>query len=481
MSAVGRANGGMTGNEKDPRRRVERQAVVAEASLHAGRTSAGMRYLRWAAADSLQVGLFATLALSPLLPADWTWLLLLRMSPVPLMAAVIYNVIRRSFMDNVFALETPGSPMRRSLAATCITFLAIGAFSTPWLEDARPHLRWLLVCATPSMLLSAGIGAMLGRWWSAPRTGLARVAVIGEPNHAGRVMAALRGGRWTGWSGTLQLDDTVPSDILRMHHELAEGRVDVVIIAAAGSAERVRNLIYELQDATERLCLALDVPHQIHGVDSVWLVNLWRSPHDSVAGAMKRVIDLAGSLIGLLFLAPLLLVVALLIKLESPGPVLFRQWRFGVRSQPFNIMKFRTMRDDLSDPSGANRTLAVDPRVTRVGRVLRRTSIDELPQLWNVLLGQMSLVGPRAQAMRMTVEGQLMYHAMEDYRARHRVLPGITGWAQINGSRGEVDTLAKAVRRTELDRWYIEHWSLGLDIWILLRTVLGGFITFRAD
>ena len=134
------------------------------------------------------------------------------------------------------------------------------------------------------------------------------------------------------------------------------------------------------------------------------------------------------------------------------------------------IYKFRTMRTDMGDPTGAVRTLARDSRVTSVGRVLRRLSLDELPQFINVARGEMSLVGPRPHPTHMKVEGNYYFEAVVAYRARHRVLPGITGWAQINGSRGEIDTLEKARRRIELDLWYIANWSPVLDLWIILRT-----------
>jgi lipopolysaccharide/colanic/teichoic acid biosynthesis glycosyltransferase len=136
---------------------------------------------------------------------------------------------------------------------------------------------------------------------------------------------------------------------------------------------------------------------------------------------------------------------------------------------------------DRGDPSGEQRTIARDPRVTRIGRFLRRTSIDEMPQLINVLRGEMSLVGPRPHATHMRVDGLYYHDAVAGYRFRHRVKPGLTGWAQVNGWRGEVDTMEKAHRRLELDLWYIQRCSLALDTWIVLRTAFGGFASPRAD
>jgi exopolysaccharide biosynthesis polyprenyl glycosylphosphotransferase len=211
------------------------------------------------------------------------------------------------------------------------------------------------------------------------------------------------------------------------------------------------------------------------------LVDLVVRPQAGWRAAAKRASDVTGAFIALLLLAPVMLAAALAIRVETPGPVLFRQWRFGAGSRPIQVLKFRTMRADLCDVTGAARTTRQDHRVTRVGRFLRRTSIDELPQLLNVLRGDMSLVGPRPHPLHMRVGSVYYFEAVEWYRARHRVRPGITGWAQVNGSRGEVDTLEKARRRVELDLWYLANWSLSLDLLVILRTVFGGFRSPSAD
>lgn len=173
----------------------------------------------------------------------------------------------------------------------------------------------------------------------------------------------------------------------------------------------------------------------------------------------------------LLLFAPTMVLIALLIKLESRGPVLFRQERFGFNNKPIAVLKFRTMYADLGDVSGAHRTLRDDRRVTRVGRLLRRLSLDELPQLINVLKGDMSLVGPRPHPIAMRAGDRLYGEAIRDYVNRHRVKPGITGWAQVNGFRGEVDSVEKARARLECDLFYIDHWSLWLDLKTLILTV----------
>jgi Undecaprenyl-phosphate glucose phosphotransferase len=208
-------------------------------------------------------------------------------------------------------------------------------------------------------------------------------------------------------------------------------------------------------------------------------IELDYRPLTPLQARVKRLEDviLAGLLT--LFLLPLMLLVSLAIKIDDPGPALFRQLRTGFHNRAFKVWKFRTMYVTASDPHAVRQTSRDDSRVTRVGRFLRRTSLDELPQLFNVLAGDMSIVGPRPHALGMTAAGFRLHEASADYAARHRLKPGITGWAQVNGSRGEVDSVEKLQRRVSLDCDYIERWSLGLDLWIILRTA--AMMLFDAD
>jgi exopolysaccharide biosynthesis polyprenyl glycosylphosphotransferase len=182
----------------------------------------------------------------------------------------------------------------------------------------------------------------------------------------------------------------------------------------------------------------------------------------------SRVLDIAGAAMGLLVLAPLLVFIALLIRLDTPGPVLFRQTRKGLNGQVFRIYKFRTMRV-LEDGAVVRQATRGDARVTRIGRILRSTSLDELPQLLNVLSGEMALVGPRPHAL---AHDEFYSREISGYDQRFRVKPGITGWAQVNGARGETPTLDHMRRRIELDLWYVQHKSIALDLTILARTVV---------
>jgi putative colanic acid biosysnthesis UDP-glucose lipid carrier transferase len=196
-------------------------------------------------------------------------------------------------------------------------------------------------------------------------------------------------------------------------------------------------------------------------------IELQREPIGLLERTVKRAIDIAVAGAALFVLSPLMLVVALMIKLDSPGPLLFIQSRCGFNGKLFRILKFRTMRV-LEDGDVVTQAVRNDRRVTRVGRILRRTSIDELPQLFNVLNGDMSLVGPRPHAL---AHDTYYDHHINDYAMRQHVKPGLTGWAQINGHRGLTPTIESMARRVEHDLWYIDNWSIWLDLKILVLTV----------
>jgi putative colanic acid biosysnthesis UDP-glucose lipid carrier transferase len=197
------------------------------------------------------------------------------------------------------------------------------------------------------------------------------------------------------------------------------------------------------------------------------VLRVAETPLFGVDGLYKHVFDFLAALAGLILLSPLMLLTAAAVRLDSPGPVIYRQRRYGLNGQEFCVYKFRTMR--ISDPD--DRIVQVsreDPRVTRIGRFLRRTSLDELPQLWNVLRGDMSLVGPRPHAVQ---HNEFYRKAVKHYMLRHKVKPGLTGWAQINGLRGRTDELANMEARVRYDLDYIRRWSPWFDIKIMLKTL----------
>jgi exopolysaccharide biosynthesis polyprenyl glycosylphosphotransferase len=188
------------------------------------------------------------------------------------------------------------------------------------------------------------------------------------------------------------------------------------------------------------------------------------------AQILKSVFDRTIALLALLLLSPVMALVALAIRLDSRGPVLFRQKRLGFNNELIDVWKFRSMYTDRTDANASRLVTRDDPRVTPVGRFIRRTSLDELPQLINVLLGTLSLVGPRPHALHAKAADRLYHEVVDGYFARHKVKPGITGLAQIRGWRGETDTEEKLRSRVASDLEYIESWSLLLDLYILART-----------
>ncbi len=187
---------------------------------------------------------------------------------------------------------------------------------------------------------------------------------------------------------------------------------------------------------------------------------------------LKGIADRVIALVAIVLLSPVMLLAALAVKLDSPGPLIFRQKRYGFNNELVEVFKFRSMRIDAADATASKLVTRDDPRVTRVGRFLRKSSMDELPQLFNVLKGELSLVGPRPHATRASANGELYERVVDGYFARHRVKPGITGWAQINGWRGETETEEQIQRRVDHDLYYIENWSLTFDLYILARTPL---------
>lgn len=197
-------------------------------------------------------------------------------------------------------------------------------------------------------------------------------------------------------------------------------------------------------------------------------VTLGRKPLSSSELMLKRLEDLVIGGTLLILLSPILLLIGLAIRLDSPGPALFRQDRHGFANGTFKVFKFRTMYQPKSGDAQFKQAVRNDPRVTRLGRFLRRTSIDELPQLLNVVRGEMSLVGPRPHAVALSYQ---FLGDVEAYLARHKMKPGITGWAQIHGLRGETETLEKMSKRVEYDLWYVDHWSILLDFRILVMTL----------
>lgn len=268
-------------------------------------------------------------------------------------------------------------------------------------------------------------------------------------------------------------------DLTQLVADVHSKGIDFVYIALPMQEEkRIVRLIDALADTTASVYLIPDffVFDLLHArwlnLGGLPVVSIFESPFHGVDGWLKQVEDwVLGSLI-LLLISPLLLLIALGVKLTSPGPVIFRQRRYGLNGQIVEVWKFRSM-TVCEDGEHILQARKVDPRVTRFGAFLRRTSLDELPQFINVLQGSMSIVGPRPHAVAHNEQYRRLIHG---YMLRHKVKPGITGWAQINGWRGETDTLDKMEKRIECDLEYIRNWSLWLDFKIILFTLFRGFL-----
>ncbi len=254
-------------------------------------------------------------------------------------------------------------------------------------------------------------------------------------------------------------------------------RVDMVLIALPLTAdERIAELKMQMAVLPADVRIAASASplkfskHTYSYVGSVPMIDITDRPMSDWGILAKSLFDKAVAGVALVLLAPVMATVALAVRLESKGPVLFRQKRYGFNNELIEVLKFRSMYTDRCDAGAAKLVTKDDPRVTRIGRIIRKSSLDELPQLFNVLTGQLSLVGPRPHAVQAAAAGRLYPDVVDGYFVRHKVKPGITGWAQVNGWRGETDTQEKIQKRVEYDLYYIENWSLWLDIQILART-----------
>ena len=268
------------------------------------------------------------------------------------------------------------------------------------------------------------------------------------------------------------------STLAEIHDFVVANKVNEIWITLSISASAqlqelqylLRNSLVDIRWVHDTLGLQM-LSHKTADFLGLPTVDLNRPISDGLRGSIKHVLDKVFAATVLLLLSPLFLAIALAIKVTSPGSVFFKQARLGLNGKPFMVYKFRTMKmhQQHHDVIQATRD---DPRITAVGQLLRRTSVDELPQFINVLLGEMSVVGPRPHALSHNV---LYEEMLELYMARHRVRPGITGWAQIHGLRGEIDSLDKMEKRVQFDLYYIQNWSLLMDVRILLWTTFKGW------
>ena len=272
-------------------------------------------------------------------------------------------------------------------------------------------------------------------------------------------------------------------DLDQLIKDAKNGELDRIYLAMSMSDElKMKQLIKALTDTTCSVILIPDIftfnilQSRTEEVNGVPVVPLFDTPINGINMVLKRLEDIIFSFIIILLISPLLVFIALAVKISSPGPVIFKQIRYGMDGKPIKVWKFRSMTVMENDTSIKQAT-KTDVRVTKVGKILRQTSLDELPQFFNVLTGGMSIVGPRPHAV---AHNEQYRNLIEGYMLRHKVKPGITGWAQINGWRGETDTVDKMQKRVEYDLEYIREWSIWLDLKIIFLTIFKGFINKSA-
>ncbi|WP_274789238.1 undecaprenyl-phosphate glucose phosphotransferase, partial [Klebsiella pneumoniae] len=279
--------------------------------------------------------------------------------------------------------------------------------------------------------------------------------------------------------------DEIPycGDFEKLISDAKDGKIDRVYIALNMKDEAIiKAVVSQLTDTTCSVLLIPDIftfnilQSRTEEINGVPVVPLFDTPLNGINMIFKRLEDIIVSLIILTVISPVLLLIACVVKFTSPGPVIFRQIRYGMDGKPIRVWKFRTMKVMENDDK-VIQAKKDDVRVTRVGKFLRSTSLDELPQFFNVLFGQMSVVGPRPHAV---AHNEQYRSLIQGYMLRHKVKPGITGLAQINGWRGETDTLEKMEKRIEYDLLYIRGWSVWLDLKIIFLTIFKGFVNKSA-
>jgi putative colanic acid biosynthesis UDP-glucose lipid carrier transferase len=398
----------------------------------------------------------------------------------------------------VFAMTFPGSFARENagpgeLALEVITgwlavlgLLALLGWASHTFSAFDPRVLAAWAIATPAALFAAhhALPRLLPRVLSAQ--GIEKKVVIAGANELGRKLAAqigampLLGQRVVGFfddrsPGRIQGVDNNLGGIATLAEYVRTHEVDIIYIALPmASQPRILKLLEGLRDTTASIYFVPDIfvfdliQARVDSIGELPVVAVCETPFYGFNGVLKRISDLILAAAILLAISPLLLAIALGVKLSSPGPVLFRQRRYGLDGRRIVVYKFRSM-TVAEDGDVVRQATQNDARVTRFGAFLRRTSLDELPQFINVLQGRMSVVGPRPHAV---AHNEMYRKLIRGYMIRHKVRPGITGLAQVNGYRGETETVDKMKARIEYDLMYLRNWSLLLDLQIILKTVV---------
>lgn len=385
--------------------------------------------------------------------------------------------------QNVVRLTLGWAATLAVLVAAILLLRSGHALSQSWL------MAWFAAGTAGLVLSRTWVGATVRQRLSDGRLSR-RAVIVGANERAIALIAALRAETDTGIEICGVFDDRAetrhPEDVAgvplcgRLDDLVTYARtrrVDDILLTLPATAEtRLLTILEQLSVLPVDIRLDAHVsrlpfrPRAYSYIGRVPFIDLFERPIGDWGVILKSAFDRVVALIALILLAPVLAGVAIAIRLDSRGPILFRQKRYGFNNELVEVFKFRSMHVDMTDASAARLVTKDDPRVTRIGRFIRKTSLDELPQLLNVLQGTLSLVGPRPHAVKAKAANRLYDEVVDGYFGRHKVKPGITGWAQINGWRGETDTEEKITKRVEHDLYYIENWSIFFDIYILYRT-----------
>lgn len=379
------------------------------------------------------------------------------------------------------------------LFGVMVVLSLIGTFMKTTADFSRLWMGyWAILSVLSLFLFRRAVG-----WFQVSQRSISlrprRILIVGQGKFARSVADTLRKNLgsnvhvagFVAVGGSTEEPVALPAPLLGGYRDLAgilnrqNGDLDEIWLADADLGVGSREIIMEIMQRSSlvvrfvpdlsMLALLNHMPTEVAGMT---VIDLNASPLSGYNTVLKGAFDKAFSMIALLITSPLLCFLAVAIKLDSPGPILFRQPRHGWDGNVIQVLKFRTMKHAEDSERHYQQAIRGDPRVTKVGGILRRTSLDELPQFFNVLKGEMSVVGPRPHPLELN---ESFNEQIEAYMQRHRVKPGITGWAQVHGLRGETETLGKMQKRVEYDLYYIENWSMWLDIKIIFRTILGGW------
>ncbi len=410
-------------------------------------------------------------------------LLVLLLSPLCLDLTGVY----RSWLASRLRLEARSLLLGCALVYLCL--MGIGyVFKTSEIFSRVIVLAWMLSWPVALFAIRAALRRILRRLGSGGHSSRSAV-IVGAGDLGLSVAGYFRQNSWLGIgvqgffddkkTGLIKDRGKVLGRLDLVADYVREQRVDFVYVALPMRAEeKIKRLVAQLADSTATVYLVPDIfqfemmlSGAVNYLGDIPAIALWESPFLGLNAVVKRVFDIVMASLILVLVSPLMLAIALAVKLTSPGPVLFVQKRYGLNGQPIDVLKFRTMTVCESGESFTQCT-PCDPRVTPVGAFLRRYSLDEFPQFLNVLQGTMSIVGPRPHAVAMNEEYRKL---VSGYMLRHKVKPGITGLAQVNGFRGPTETLDRMQGRIRMDLEYIRTWTPLLDLKIILRTIAGGF------